>query len=263
MIDHFLHTVLLTSGFFFLIWLWSLALRDASIVDVFWGPGFGLIALYGLTLTDEVTLRAGIVTALVTLWSARLGLYLAVRFRGHKGEDARYAKMRANRPGRFWIWSLYMVFALQAVLMWIISLPLQVVQIVPQPEELGWVDYAGILIFTAGFWMEATADRQLAAFKKDPANKGKVMDKGLWAWSRHPNYFGEMLVWWGLFVIVLGAGPLVAWTIVSPLLVTFLLLRVSGVPMLEKGLSETKEGYADYIARTSSFIPLPPKKKAG
>ena len=241
------------------LWLVSLARRDVSIVDIWWGPGFAWLAAIAHALAAAPGPRGMLLLALVTVWGLRLGGHLLWRNWGH-GEDARYARMRRHHGERFrWI-SLATVFGLQAVLQWVVSLPLLLGQLVPGALPLGALDALGIALFGTGLFFETVGDAQLARFKADPSNRGRVMDRGLWRYTRHPNYFGDCLVWWGLFTIA-AATPAGPWTIASPLLMTFLLLRVSGVALLERSLVRTRPEYRDYIERTSAFFPRPPLRK--
>ncbi len=235
------------------VWALSLALRDASIVDVFWGLGFILIAATARAVGDGYPPRQTLVLALTALWGGRLALYLLWRNWGH-GEDYRYRAMRKRHGERFGMASLYTVFALQGGLMWIVSLPVQAAQMAGEPAALTWLDAAGTLLWAVGWGFESLGDWQLVRFKANPANQGKVMDRGLWGHTRHPNYFGDALVWWGLFLIAL-ATPRGAWTIVGPVVMTFFLMRVSGVALLERKLVKTRPEYADYVRRTSAFVP--------
>jgi len=244
---------------FFCVWLLSLPLRNASIVDVFWGLGFVLLAWLTFFEADGYVGRRLLLAILVTIWGLRLSVHIGWRNRG-KGEDRRYRVWRAGHGRRFWWVSLFTVFGVQALLMWVISLSFQAGQISKIPAQFTGFDGLGLLIWIGGFLFEAIGDRQLSRFKADPANKGKVMDRGLWAYTRHPNYFGEMLMWWGIFLIVL-SGPGRLWTIISPLTISFLLLKVSGVTLLEKTIVETRPSYADYKARTNTFFPWIPKKR--
>jgi steroid 5-alpha reductase family enzyme len=204
---------------------------------------------------------------LTTLWGLRLALHILIRNWGH-GEDRRYQAWRAQYGARFWWVSLFTVFGLQGVLLWAISLVLQVGQLsaIPArllsaiPARLVVLDFMGVIIWAVGFIFEAVSDWQLYRFKAVPENKGKVMKKGLWAYTRHPNYFGESLVWWGLFLITL-ATPGSGWVVISPLLIGFLLLKVSGVTLLEKTIVDSRPEYAEYIKSTSSFIPWFPRKE--
>lgn len=243
----------------FAVWLLSLMKRDASIVDVFWGLGFVVVAWFTFLRADGYLGRKVLITVLTTLWGLRLALYIFIRNRGH-GEDRRYQAWRAQYGARFWWVSLFTVFGLQGVLLWVISLTLQVGQISVIPARLVLLDLLGVSIWAVGFIFEAVADWQLYRFKADPENKGKVMNKGLWAYTRHPNYFGESLVWWGLFLITL-ATPGSAWTVISPVVITFLLLKVSGVTLLEKTIVDSRPEYREYIETTSSFIPRLPRKR--
>ncbi len=240
----------------FALWLLSLARRDVSIVDIWWGPGFAWLTAVAFSLAAAPNLRSALLLALVAIWGLRLGGHLLRRNWG-AGEDARYARMRRHHGERFrWI-SLATVFGLQAVLQWFVSLPLLLAQLVPGARPLGVLDAFGVALFATGLFFETVGDAQLARFKADPTSAGRVMDRGLWRYTRHPNYFGDCVVWWGLFAIAAGtpAGP---WTIASPLLMTFLLLRVSGVALLERSLVRTRPAYREYIARTSAFFPRPP-----
>jgi len=243
----------------FAVWLLSLVKRDASIVDVFWGLGFVVVAWLTFLQADGYLGRKVLITLLTTLWGLRLALHILIRNWGH-GEDRRYQAWRAQYGARFWWVSLFTVFGLQGVLLWAISLVLQVGQISAIPTTLVMLDLLGAIIWAVGFIFEALADWQLYRFKADPENKGKVMNKGLWAYSRHPNYFGESLVWWGLFLITL-ATPGSAWTVISPMVITFLLLKVSGVTLLEKTIVDSRPEYREYIETTSSFIPRLPRKR--
>ena len=240
-----------------LLWLLSLRLRDAIIVDIFWGTGFVIAGWVGFALTPEGYLpRKALIMALVTIWGVRLSLYILRRNWG-KGEDPRYAKWR-REAGDAWWWRSYIkVFLLQGFLMWIISAPLLAAQIGATPDRLTPLDGLAVSIWGIGFFFEAVGDWQMARFKADPANQGGVLDRGVWRYSRHPNYFGEAAMWWGYYLLAAAAGGL--WTIYSPVLMTFLLLRVSGVALLERVLTETKPQYREYVDSTSAFIPWFPR----
>jgi steroid 5-alpha reductase family enzyme len=241
------------------LWVVSVRLRDASIVDVFWGIGFVLIAWRTSLLSEGFALRQFLIVSLTTLWGLRLSLYLFNRKRG-KPEDPRYAAMRKEHGQRFWLVSLFTVFLLQGVILWLISLTVQVGQVSPSPHHMTLFDRIGFLLWLLGFGFESVADAQMAQFKANPANHGKIMRSGLWALTRHPNYFGESLMWWGMYCIALST-PGSAWTIVSPILITFLLLRVSGVTMLEKAMQEQGPEYRDYMQSTSAFFPWFPGRR--
>lgn len=236
-----------------LVWLGSLVKRDASIVDVFWGLGFVLAAWIYLASGARTT-RGWLVVALVTLWGVRLALHILWRSRG-QGEDYRYREMRERNPASFPLRSLLTVFWLQGLLLWAISTPLHAAQRA-EPRSLTFADGIGIALFVIGFAFEAGGDWQLARFKRDPANSGRVMERGFWRYTRHPNYFGDAVVWWSFFAFAAAAGGY--WSVFSPVLMTLLLLRVSGVTLLEKRLRETKPEYRAYAERTSAFLPWPP-----
>jgi len=240
-------------------WLASLALRDASIVDIVWGLGFIVAAWVSFAVADGSDARRLLVVTLVTLWGLRLAIHLARRNIG-KGEDHRYQAMRRRHGSRFPLVSLYLVFGLQGLLMWIVSLPVQAAQVPDSPSGLVALDFAGIALWCLGMFFETVGDLQLARFKSDPANGEKVMDRGLWRYSRHPNYFGDFCVWWGLYLIALATGD-AWWSVAGPLVMSVLLLRVSGVTLLERHLKRARPGYEDYARRTSEFFPRPPRTR--
>lgn len=238
----------------FLLWLVSLKIKKVSIIDVFWGLGFVIVSWTTFFHWQPNGKRAGWVLAIVTIWGLRLAGYLAWRNTG-KPEDYRYQEMR-ERIGRSFLWkSLFTVFFLQGALILIVSLPLQLS--ILNPEPLVWTDLSGTLLAVTGIFFEAVGDFQLAKFKSSPLNQGRVMNQGLWRYTRHPNYFGDFLVWWGFYFLALAGGGW--WSVVSPLLMSFLLIRVSGVALLEKSLSQRTQGYQDYIRQTNAFFPWPPK----
>lgn len=244
-----------------LLWLISIRIRNISIVDIFWGPAFGVVALLTYFLSGEAGLesRKILLTTLTVAWSLRLGIYLLRRNHG-KGEDPRYtAAFRNRHPHNLHAHTLIRVFLLQGLLIWLISAPVQVGSYLAQPDHLGAPAILGCVLWLVGFAFEAIGDAQLARFKADPANRGKVMDRGLWRYTRHPNYFGDACLWWGLFAIACDhwIGLL---TIFSPLLMTHFLLNVTGKRMLEKRLQKSRPEYAAYVARTSGFFPLPPRR---
>jgi steroid 5-alpha reductase family enzyme len=241
------------------VWLLSLPTRNASLADIFWGLGFVLIAWLSFALTGGYLGRKLLLALLTTAWGLRLSLHIAWRNWG-QGEDRRYQDWRAKRGASFWWVSLFTVFLIQAVLLWLISLAVQFGQISPAPARFTGLDFLGSLVWAAGFTFEAVADWQLARFKADPANRGKVMNRGLWAYSRHPNYFGESLIWWGLFLVAL-ATPYGWWALISPVVITFLLLKVSGVVLLEKDIVARRPEYQEYLETTSAFIPWFPKRR--
>jgi steroid 5-alpha reductase family enzyme len=237
-----------------LLWLVSLRIRDVSIIDIFWGPGIAGVVDIAAILGQASGPRVSAALLLVNLWAVRLALHIFAR---HHGEDHRYAAMRRQFGRRWWWWSLVQVFLLQAILIWFIAAPL-VAAMLSGRSPPGSLDYLGIGIAMAGLLYEVLADFQLARFRLNPANKDKVMDKGLWGWSRHPNYFGEAMLWWGFFLIGFSASHAV-WLVLSPLLVTLLLLKVSGVSLMEDKIEDRRPGYADYKRRVSAFVPMPPR----
>ena len=245
------------AGAMLALWLLSLRLRDASIADIWWGPGIALAGVAALLSTGVAPARSRLLVSLAALWGLRLGGYLLWRNAG-RGEDPRYRAMRRHWGARFpWV-SLASVFGLQGLLQWIVSLPLQVGIAAPGGAPLGALDALGAALFAGGLGFEAIGDWQLARFKADPANAGRVMDRGLWRYTRHPNYFGDALAQWGLFAIAL-ATPFGWTTAFSPVLMTFLLLRVSGVALLERSIGRRRPDYAEYQRRTSAFLPMPPR----
>jgi len=258
-----LHAVLLAAAVagaaMLLLWLVSLRLRDASIVDPFWGTGFVLLASAAWITLGGHGPRSNLGLALVMVWGLRLSIHLLSRRRGH-GEDFRYRAMREAHGARFWIVSLGTVFALQGGLMVFISAPV-LAAIVGPATPLGPLDGIAVGFWLVGFLFEAIGDAQLVAFRRDAANRGRALDTGLWRYTRHPNYFGDAVQWWGFGLLGVAAGA--PWTLVSPVLMTFLLVRVSGAFLLEKTLVETRPAYRDYVARTSSFIPWPPRALPG
>ncbi|MFE4536125.1 DUF1295 domain-containing protein [Streptomyces scopuliridis] len=229
------------------------------IVDIAWGIGFTAVALvsYGMSAGEGNDARRLLVTVLTAVWGLRLAGHIALRSRGH-GEDPRYEAMLAKAPGSRNLYALRMVYLLQGALVALVSLPVQAAQYLPGP--LGPVAYAGCALWTAGLFFEAVGDRQLARFRADPAGEGRIMDRGLWSWTRHPNYFGDFCVWWGLFLIVCDDPVVAAATVVSPLLMSFLLIGGSGKRLLERRMAD-RPGWAAYAARTSGFFPMPPRRE--
>jgi steroid 5-alpha reductase family enzyme len=242
------------------LWALSLRLRDVSIVDPVWGPAFVLVAVVCALAGDGDGARRWLLVALTAAWGLRLGAHLLARKRREHGEDRRYAAMRSARGARgFALWSLVAIFLLQGALVAVVSLPLQVAA--GRPGGLGLLVIPGLVVYALGLGFEAVGDEQLRRFKADSRNHGQVMDRGLWRYTRHPNYFGDACVWWGLWLIALPAGG-TWWTVVSPVLMTLLLVRVSGKALLERDLVLRRPGYGDYIRRTSGFFPLPPRPAA-
>lgn len=243
-------TVLLPS----LTWIVSLFKGDVSVVDSLWSLIFLALCTTFFLSSEFTTLRGIIVLALVAIWALRLSAYITWRNRGEP-EDARYQAMRKKHSPNFAMKSLWLVFLLQGILAWIIALPLLAATTGSRPLHL--IDILALALVLFGILFESVADAQLAAFKSRSDSRGKVMDNGLWRYTRHPNYFGECCVWWGFYLFAVAAGGW--WTIVSPLLMTFLLLRVSGVALLESDIAERRPGYRHYIERTNAFLPGLPK----
>lgn len=240
---------------FVALWLMSLPLRNASIVDPFWGFGFVVVAWYSSLRFLAFDWRSILLVALTTLWGLRLTVHLLRRNIG-KGEDRRYAAMRQSIGPQFWWITFFSVFLLQAILLWFIAFPLQIAISQDEVNRFSILDGLGLTVWGIGFAFETIGDWQLSRFLADPRNSGKVMDRGLWRYTRHPNYFGDACVWWGLYLIAAAGGA--SWTVFSPILMTLLLLRVSGVSLLEGTIADRRPGYAEYQAKTSSFVPWPP-----
>ncbi len=238
------------------VWLISLPLRDASIVDIFWGMGFVVVAWVSWAIGDGETNRSDLLVAMVSIWGVRLTFHLWWRSRGQP-EDYRYQSMRRRTGDSFAIRSLLTVFLFQGLLIWLVSLPVQLAA-TPAGPRVRAVAVVGVVVWGIGLFFETVADSQLAKFRAAADDDHAVMDWGLWRYSRHPNYFGDFCVWWGIWLVAADT-PDARIGIVGPLLMSFLLLKVSGIPILERGLQRRREGYDDYAARTSAFIPRPPR----
>lgn len=244
----------------FLQWLGSLVLRDVSIVDRFWGGGFVLVAFAALSYNRSIDTHDVLLLCLVSIWGLRLSAYLTWRNWGG-GEDYRYIAIRKKfGPGFAWS-SLIIIFGFQGFLTWFISLPIQA-SFASGAKAIHWVDVLGSLLWAVGFAFEAVGDWQLARFKRGSSSGNQVLDTGLWRYTRHPNYFGDALIWWGIFLVALPSWPYLLLA-VCPFTMTFLLVRVSGVTLLEQKLRHSRPGYEAYVARTSAFVPLPPKRMDG
>lgn len=235
-------------------WLLSIPRRDVSFVDSLWSLFFVALTMTYITLAPALTERAYLLLFIVTVWAVRLSVFITLRNLGQP-EDRRYRAIRADNGPGFWLKSLYIVFALQAILAWIISLPLLGTVLGAAP--LGWLDFAAVALWLVGFGFEAIGDQQLARFRSQPGGHHRVLDTGLWRYTRHPNYFGEACIWWAYYLFALAAGAW--WTIIGPLLMTYLLLRVSGVSLLERDIGERRPAYGDYVRRTNAFFPGPPR----
>lgn len=238
-------------------WIVATIRRDVSVVDIVWGLGFAVVAVCSLVVGDGAAARRVLLAVLVGVWGLRLAGYLAWRNLGH-GEDRRYRKMRDARGPWFWLISLATVFGLQGLLMVVVALPVQLSASAEDPRRLGPLAAVGAGLWLVGLVFEAGGDLQLARFKADPVNEGKVMDRGFWRYTRHPNYFGDVCVWWGIFLVAAETAP-GRWGVAGPILMTVFLLRVSGVSLLERDIGERRPAYAAYIERTSAFLPRPPR----
>lgn len=251
--------LVITLAAFALLWLASLVLRDASLVDRWWGMGFVLLGAWYLQGRDDLApLTSMLLLSMVTLWGLRLSLHLTIRNWG-TGEDYRYAAMRARHGERFPLVSLGTVFLLQGVLVWVIGMPLYAgIAVAALGPPVAWLAQVGFLAWGGGTLLETVADLQLVAHRRDPTRRGTVLQSGVWRYSRHPNYFGDALAWWGMYLVAASVGG--AWTVFAPALMTVLLMRVSGVTLLEQKLVTSRPGYREYVARTSAFVPWPPKR---
>jgi len=244
---------------------WRIAVRidDVSFIDAIWGGGMALMALTSWLQLDSKSALATTILAMAAAWGIRLFGHLFKRWR-RDGEDNRYKRImkKSRENGTFARDALIKVFGMQALLLFLVSSPAQVgILAAEQPQELGTLGWIGLALFLVGIFFEWVGDHQLEEFKADPANKGKVLDSGLWRYTRHPNYFGDACAWWGIWLAAASNGWDVAlWTVAGPIFLTFTLTRWSGVTLLEKGMDKSKgDKYADYKRRTSAFIPLPPK----
>ncbi|WP_434587643.1 DUF1295 domain-containing protein [Streptomyces sp. A5-4] len=242
--------------------VFAVAVRRGThrLADVAWGLAFTAVAIVSYVMSAGHGDAVGrlLITVATALWGLRLAVHIARRGRGH-GEDPRYERMLAKASGNRTLYALRTVYLLQGALVWLISLPVQAAQYVPAP--VGPLAVVGILVWATGLTFEAVGDHQLARFKADPAHRGRIMDRGLWSWTRHPNYFGDFLVWWGLFLMACGSWQAAALSLVSPLVMTFLLTRGSGKRLLEDHMAD-RPGFAVYAARTSGFFPRPPRRPA-
>lgn len=240
------------------LWVTSIFLKNVSIVDLFWGIGFVISSVVYFVLTDGFFTRKILLMILVTVWGLRLSIYLAWRNWG-KGEDFRYREFRRQYgEKRYWWISYFQTFLLQGVLMWLISAPLLGAQFNQSQDTLNVFDFAGIFLWVIGFLFEAGGDWQLARFKSNRSNRGRILRTGFWRFTRHPNYFGDAAVWWGFGLLSVSAGSYIP--VLGSVLMTLLIVKVSGVALLEKTLKSDKPEYADYVEKTSAFIPWFPKK---
>ncbi len=250
-----------TLGCMFLLWLLSIRRGDPSFIDAWWPMGFVAVAWTTFALTEGDSTRRTVLVGVVTIWGLRLGTYLFWRWR-REGPDRRYVNMMRKAPGNPHVFTLKKVFLLQGALQWVVSMPVQLGQRYDAPDGMQALGWVGLALCVVGFGFETVGDAQLVRFRADAANKGQVLDSGLWRYTRHPNYFGDCCMWWGLFLVAAVNLPTAA-AVVGPCVMTFLLARWSGVGPLEGRLKRHKPDYLDYIARTSGFIPMPPRRPAG
>lgn len=248
----------LLMGCMVVLWLISIPLGDVSFVDSFWATGFIIVAGSTYIMSGGGTERRLLLLVLTAIWGARLATYLFLRWR-REGPDGRYVALLKKSSGNVHITSLTKVFLLQGPILWVVSLPVQLGQIEAEPLGLGVLAWIGAALAAVGIFFETVGDHQMAAFKSDPANQGKVMDRGLWRYTRHPNYFGDCCVWWGLYLIA-AESSLGIWSIFSPVLLTWILVKWSGAALLERRLQRSRPAYAEYLERTSPFFPWPPSR---
>lgn len=250
-------------GVVFLLWLISVKIRDVSFIDAFWAYGMAIMASVSVMQVAEPGMLAWALWGLTALWGLRLGTHLFLRWR-REGEDPRYTKIMGkamNKQGMsFATAALIKVWALQLVLLFIVCLPAQLGILLADSANIGPVAWIGMALAVVGIGFETIGDAQLKAFRSDPANKGKVLDTGLWRYTRHPNYFGDFCAWWGIWLVAAQTGWPVWVAIVGPIFLSFTLMKWSGAPLLERSLTKNKPKYADYIEKTSAFFPAPPKK---
>lgn len=238
---------------FTILWIVSVRLEDSSIVDIAWAPGILLLSLTYYFTSNGAPARAGLTLLLVALWAIRLGSHLFIRNQA-QGEDSRYEMLRARGGPRWWWFSYFRVFLLQAVTAWVVSIPLYFAIVSVAPPALTVVDYLGVMCFAAGFLFEAVGDEQLRRFRNEPRNVKLVLETGLWRFSRHPNYFGEALLWWGFGLIGAATGGVVG--LMVPLLLTYFLANISSM-LLERSLLRNRRAYAGYVTSTPAFLPIP------
>jgi len=254
-IEHYFYALIPMAFAAIIFWLVSLIKKDVSVVDALWSLFFVIACTYFYCQLDQLSLRAEVLFAMVIIWGLRLAGYITIRHWGQE-EDHRYKTIRDNNNPGFEYKSLYLIFGFQAVVAWIIAIPL--FYGMGTEAAFGWLELFGIVLWLVGMVFEVAGDYQLWKFKQDNNNKGKILTAGLWKYTRHPNYFGEFLIWWGYFFLAISSGAY--WIIISPLLMSFLLLKFSGVMHLENTL-KTRPGYESYMNNTNAFIPGSPAKR--
>ena len=256
MIENFL--IILAFNWFVvtLLWFSTLKIKRADFIDIYWGPSFFFSALLIFFLSNNFTLANFIILILVGIWSMRLALYLFFR-NIKKDEDKRYVKIR-DSIGNIGLY--FITYMIQVILIGLVSLPIQILIVQNEPVDLNFISLIGVVMTFTGIVIESIADFQMSRFKLISNNKGKLMDKGLWQFSRHPNYFGDSLFWWGIFIFSYSYTSNLL-IVISPIIMTYFLMKISGVTLLERQLRYKKEGYEEYINNTSSFILMPKKNK--
>lgn len=258
MLALFLQASLIILAIVTILWVVSVIIKNVSIIDLFWGLGFVIVNAFYFFISNDYSVRKILLFILVTIWGLRLSIYLAWRNIG-KGEDFRYQEFRRNYgPKRYWWVSYFQTFLLQGALIMIVSLPLLGANLGTQSGSLIWLDYLALFVWIVGFSFEAGSDCQLTKFKQNLNNKGKVLNTGFWKYTRHPNYFGDSAVWWAYALFSIAAGSY--WQAIGAVFMTLLIIKVSGITLLEKSLNNTKPQYREYIQKTSSFFPWFPKK---
>lgn len=240
-------SVMLTIAF--VAWLFSVKKKDVSIVDSIWSIFFIAAGAYIFINTNEISVRGILVLTLVCIWGLRLSAYITIRHWG-KAEDHRYQSIRENNQPGFQYKSLYLIFIFQAIVAWIVSLP--ILYAIDSTQQINILDWAGVILWSIGMYYETVADYQLWKFKREPENRGKILKTGLWAQTRHPNYFGEFLISWGYFCFAAASGAYL--TIFAPIIMSFLLMKFSGVSLLESTM-KSRDGYTEYMNNTNAFIP--------
>ncbi|QZD86819.1 DUF1295 domain-containing protein [Qipengyuania psychrotolerans] len=262
MIDALLANAAILIGVVLILWVISVQIDDVSFIDAFWGTGMALMAFTSWMQLGQPGALATLILAMTAAWGLRLGIYLFRRWRA-EGEDKRYERMlrKDREKGRFAFAALTKIWLGQALLLFLVSSPAQLgILSSSEPAPITGLAWAGLALFLTGIFFEWVGDWQLSKFKADPANKGEVMDKGLWRYTRHPNYFGDACAWWGIWLAAASAGwDIALWTVAGPIFLTFTLVKWSGAALLEKGMKHSRPGYEEYKRRTSAFIPMPPK----
>jgi steroid 5-alpha reductase family enzyme len=247
--------VVVVLGVTFLV---ALRLGRHAVIDVAWGLGFVAVAATSVIASagEGDPVRRGLVLVMTAAWGLRLATHIALRSRG-QGEDPRYEELLSRAPGNPQLYALRTVYLTQGAVMWFVSLPVQVAAF--ETPGTGWLTWVGVLVWVVGMLFETVGDWQLTRFRNDPESRGRVLDTGLWRYTRHPNYFGDACAWWGISLVSFAAWPGII-TVLSPLAMTWLLAKGTGKPLLEKDMSSRRPGYADYVRRTSGFVPLPPRR---